>query len=158
MKSKNLIESFKNAISGIFYAIRQERNMKIHIAAFVIVTVLSIYYKLTRPEFLIVCLTVSIVFISELLNTSIELLVDIVTDHYHPKAKVIKDIAAGAVFVSSLTSLTVAYFLFFDRIILDVKKGIIIVEQSPVYFLVISFAAAVSAVLLVFVFFNKKKS
>ena len=158
MKNKNLIESFKNAISGIIYAIRKERNMKIHVTAFFIVLLLSIHYRLAKEELLVVFLTVSLVFICELLNTSVELLVDIITDHFHPKAKVVKDIAAGAVFVSSLASLTVAYFLFFDRIILDVKKGIIIVEQSPVYFLVISFAAAVSAVLLVFVFFNKKKS
>lgn len=157
MKNKNLIESFKNAISGIIYAIRKERNMKIHVTAFFIVLLLSIHYRLAKEELLVVFLTVSLVFICELLNTSVELLVDIITDHFHPKAKVVKDIAAGAVFVSSLVSLAVAYFVFFDRIIQDVEKYILIIKQSPVYIAVLFLAVTISAILIAFVFFKKKK-
>ena len=154
MKNKNLIESFKNAISGIIYAIRKERNMKIHVTAFFIVLLLSIHYRLAKEELLIICLTVSLVFICELLNTSVELVVDIITNHFHPKAKAAKDIAAGAVFVSSLVSLAVAYFVFFDRISQDIENVILIIKQSPVYIAVLSIAVTVSAV-LIFLYFSK---
>jgi len=147
MKNKNLIQSFNNAVSGIVYTIKTERNMKIHIAAAAIVLVLSAFYNLTRIEFLILCVTIAIVIICELFNTAIEVVVDIIVDIYHPKAKIIKDVAAGAVFISAALSVIVGYFIFFDRISTSMEMGIIKIRQSPIHVTAIALAITVIAVL-----------
>lgn len=155
MKNKNLIESFNNAINGIIYTIKSERNMKLHITAAVLVIILSFYYKLTRVEFIIVCLTVAVVIISELFNTAIELIVDSFVPEYNPKAKVIKDVAAGAVMTSAFVSLIVAYFIFFDRVSLGLKMGIIRVRESPIHITIIALLVTIVAVLIIKNIFKK---
>jgi len=124
MKNKRIQDSFKNAVSGVMQAVRTERNMKIHMAATVCVLLLSLYYRITKTEFLIICLTITLVIACELINTALEVLVDIIVDVYHPKAKKIKDVAAGAVFMSAMMSLVVGYVIFFDRIMADVRAFI----------------------------------
>ena len=84
MKNKNLIESFNNAINGVIYAIKAERNMKIHISAAALILLLSLFYDLTRTELLLVCLTIVMVLICELFNTAMEVLVDTIIEIYHP--------------------------------------------------------------------------
>jgi cytidine deaminase len=156
MRNRNLKESFYNAVSGIIYAIKNERNMKIHIVASVIVLILSIYYKLSRIEFLIVCLTIAIVFVSELFNTAVEVLVDIITNLYHPKAKIIKDAAAGAVLFSAIISLITGYFIFYDRIISDIKKEVAKTGQFSTYIIIIVLAVIVLLLLLLLLFKKRK--
>lgn len=121
MKNRNLFESFKNAISGIINTISTERNMKIHIAVSILVLILSFSYKLTGIELLIVFITIALVLICELFNTAVEKLIDLITDVYHPKAKIIKDTAAGAVLLVAILSVIVAYIIFFDRISNDLR-------------------------------------
>jgi len=141
MKNKKLIDSFNNAFNGIIHAIRVERNMKIHVAAGIVIAALGIYYGLSRMEMLIVCLTIAIVLICELFNTAVETLVDMFVDRYHPKAKAAKDVAAGAVLLSAVLSLLVGYFIFFDRVSAGLQKGIISIRQSPVHITVIALCA-----------------
>lgn len=149
MKSKNLIESFNHAINGLIYAVRSERNMKVHITAAALVMVLSMFYNLSRVEFLIVCLTIALVIICELFNTAIEVVVDIITDVYHPKAKVIKDVAAGAVLVSAFISLLVAYFIFFDRFSTSLEIGFVRIKRTPMHITIIALVITLIAVLVI---------
>jgi diacylglycerol kinase (ATP) len=155
MKNKNLVESFNNAINGILYAIKTERNMKLHITAGLLVIVLSLFYELTRIEFIIVCLTISVVIICELFNTAIELIIDHLINEYSLKAKIIKDLAAGAVFISALASIVVAYFIFFDRVSSGLKMGIIRVKESPIHVTIIAITVTVIFVLIIKAFFKK---
>lgn len=117
MKNRNIIDSFKNAFSGIFYCIRNERNIKIHIAAACVALLLGFLLNITRFEFLILCMAIGFVIVSEMFNTAVEVIADLMVKVYHPKVKVIKDVSAGAVMVSALFSMTVGYIIFFDRII-----------------------------------------
>ena len=155
MKNKNLIESFNNAISGIIYAIKKERNMKVHITVAVLVMLMSLFYDLTRIEFLIICLTIAIVLICELFNTAVEIFVDTIIDVYHPKAKLVKDTAAGAVLVASFASLIVAYFIFFDRISTSLAIGIVRIRQSPVHITIIALIITIILVLALKAGFKK---
>lgn len=123
MKDKNMIECFNCAINGIIETIKKERNMKIHIVACFLLIFLSLFLNIDRMELLILILTVSSVFVAELLNTGIEKAVDLVTNKDHPLAKFSKDAAAGAVLVSSIASLFVGYIIFFDKIIILLTKG-----------------------------------
>lgn len=155
MKNRNLIESFNNAINGIIHTIKKERNMKIHISAAVIVMLLSLFYDLTRTEFLIICLTVAVVIICELFNTAIEIFVDTLIDVYHPKAKLVKDTAAGAVLVAAFVSVIVAYFIFFDRLSTSLAIGLIRIRQSPIHITVIALIITILLVLAMKAAFKK---
>lgn len=147
MKNRNLLDSFNNAVNGIMYTVRHERNIKIHIAAAAVVLVLSLVYRLTKTEFLILCLTIGFVLVCELFNTAVEIIVDIIVDVYHPKAKVIKDIAAGAVLLSAFVSVIVGYFIFFERMSLMLKNGILMVKETPINITVIALLITMLTVL-----------
>jgi len=155
MKNRSLIESFNNAINGIISALKTERNMKIHLAAAVLVLILSLFYDLSRIEFIIVCFTIALVIICELFNTAIEVIIDTIIGIYHPKAKVVKDTAAGAVFISALLSVAVAYFIFFDRVSTSLESGISRIKQTPMHITVIAIALTMAVVLILKLVFKK---
>lgn len=117
MKNRNLLVSFKTALQGIWYAIVKERNMKIHVAAAIVVLALSIWLDVSEMEMVILCLTIAIVICFELINTAMEVMVDIIVDVYHPKAKIIKDVSAGAVFVSAVFSVAIGGIILADKLI-----------------------------------------
>jgi len=116
LHNSNFIEACNHAVNGIIYAATTQSNIKKQLIIAVIVMVLSLFFDLTRAEFL--CLTFSVFFIilAELFNTAIETVVDLYTDLYHPKAKIAKDVAAGGVILSAVNALVVGYFLFFEKI------------------------------------------
>lgn len=155
MKNKNLIESFNNAINGVIYTIKAERNMKIHISAAALILLLSLFYDLTRTELLLVCLTIVMVLICELFNTAMEVLVDTIIEIYHPKAKIIKDTAAGAVLISAFFSLIVGYFIFFDRVSTSLEIGIIRIKQAPMHLAIIALLITIIFVLVLKAFTKK---
>lgn len=117
MKNRNIIESFNNAFQGIWYTIVKERNMKIHLTAGVIVILLALWVRVSKIELTVLCLTIAMVVCFELINTAVEVVVDIIVDVYHPKAKIIKDVSAGAVFVSAIFSIIIGIVILGDKII-----------------------------------------
>ncbi len=155
MKNRTLIDSFNNALNGIISAARSERNMKIHLAAAVLVLVMSLFYDLTRIEFIIICFTIALVLICELFNTAIEVIIDTLIGIYHPKAKVVKDTAAAAVFISALLSVIVAYVIFFDRVSTSLETGIVRIKQTPMHITIIAIVLTMTAVLILKTVFKK---
>lgn len=145
-KNKNIIQSFRNAANGILYAAKNERNMKVHLAAAGAVAILSFFYRLSREEVILICLTVAFVIVCELFNTALEILVDVLFDVYHPKAKAIKDLSAGAVTISAAASLIVGYIVFFDKVSSSLEKGIVSLRQFPAH---ITILAGIVTVILV---------
>lgn len=117
MKNRNPIESFNNAFQGIWYTIVNERNMKIHLVIGTIVIFLSLWVRVSKIEFTILCLTIAMVICFELINTAVEVVVNIIVDVYHPKAKIIKDVSAGAVFVSAIFSIVIGLLILWDKVI-----------------------------------------
>jgi diacylglycerol kinase (ATP) len=124
MKNKNLIESFLNASRGVLYTIVKERNMKIHLAASFFVLMFAIWLGVSKIELAILCLTVALVLCFELINTAMEVVVDFIVDVYHPKAKIIKDVSAGAVFVSAFFSIIIGVVIMGDKLLLRLMEYI----------------------------------
>ncbi|OPJ56994.1 diacylglycerol kinase [Alkalithermobacter paradoxus] len=116
MRKTTIIEAFNRAIDGIIYTLKNEKNMKIHYLIGVIVLFMSLFFDITRLEMIILFITISLVVISEMINTAIEKSIDLFTDKYHELARIAKDVAAGAVLIASLNSVVVGYIIFFDRI------------------------------------------
>ena len=110
-------ESVKHAISGIEYTITHERNFKIETVIAILVCIASIYFKINITEWMIILLTIALVLTLEIINTSIERSIDLVTKEYAELAKVAKDTAAGAVFVMSIFSVCIGISIFLPKII-----------------------------------------
>ena len=109
-----IIKSFKNAIKGIIYAIKNERNMRIHTVATFCVFIFSLFFNLNSEKYILLILTCSIVMICELVNSALENLIDICATDYNSKAKAAKDISAGAVLLSALMAFFVGVLIFKD--------------------------------------------
>lgn len=116
MKLKKLLESFNNAISGVIDTVRTQRNMKIHLLAALVVLIACFTFDISKIEFLILAITITMVISAELLNTGIEAAIDITTNFYHPLAKVAKNAAAGAVFITAVNALIVGYIIFWEKL------------------------------------------
>ena len=117
LKNKCLINSFKYACMGIKSAIKSERNMKIHVLATLIVIALGFFFKLEPLEWVACIFSIVIVISSEMLNTAIETIVDLVSPNINPLAKKAKDIAAGSVLVMAIGAFLVGLIIFIPKII-----------------------------------------
>ncbi|MBU3110473.1 diacylglycerol kinase [Clostridium lacusfryxellense] len=116
MKVKKLVDSFNYAIEGIIYSIRTQRNMKIHMFTTLLVLTATFFYDLSKIELLIITITITLVIVAEMINTAVECAIDATTNFYHPLAKIAKNVAAGAVLVTAINSVLVAYVIFWDRV------------------------------------------
>lgn len=154
MKNVNLVDSFNNAINGIIHAFKTEKNMKIHVLTAVMVLIFSLFTTINRYEFMILCFTIALVIVAEMLNTAIESLVDISTEQYHPLAEKAKDVAAGAVFIATINALIVGYMIFFDKISL-IDNVFQKVHRTPNHIMFIAVTAVLIMVLILKSHFNK---
>lgn len=116
VKSKNFINSCKYAIQGIFSSFKTERNMKIHIFIMFLVIAFGIILKINKYEWIICVLCFAIVISGELFNTAIETVVDMVMPYKNDKAKIAKDISAGAVLTLAIGAAIVGVIIFVPKI------------------------------------------
>ncbi len=112
MKNKSLYKSFKCALEGIFVALKEERNTKIHFTAAVVVIILGALLRFSVEKLAILVLVCGLVVVSETFNTAIERIVDVIQPDYCPKAKIIKDISAGAVLLAAIIAVVVGVLIF----------------------------------------------
>ena len=114
--NSNFIEACNNAINGIIYATTTQSNVKKQLILAVVLLFISLFFNLSKAEFLALVFAMFLIIFAEMINTAIETIVDLYTDIYHPKAKIAKDVGAGAVVLAAFNGVVVAYFLFFDKI------------------------------------------
>ncbi|MBN1416616.1 MAG: diacylglycerol kinase family protein [Bacteroidales bacterium] len=110
------LTSFQYAFKGLASAFRQEHNMRIHIFAAIIAILLGFIFKISTLEWVGIAVAITMVLVSELLNSAIEGLVDLNSQGFNKKAGRIKDIAAGAVLVAALGALSVGLLVFLPRL------------------------------------------
>lgn len=145
MKVRNIIDSFNYAVSGIISAIKTEKSMRLHYIIAVIVLLSSLFFDFNRTEFLLLLFAVSLVVISEMINTAIERTIDLITKEFHPLARLVKDVAAGAVLIATINSLIVGYLLFFERLSLFTELIIFKIKRSDIH---LTFVALIVVTLL----------
>lgn len=110
------IKSFKHACSGFIYSIRYEHNMIIMIFATILVVLLGLLYNIRTYEWLFILFAIGSVISTELINSSIEATIDLVTADIHPLAKIAKDTASAASLVLSIISLIGGLIIFIPKI------------------------------------------
>ncbi|MES2397611.1 MAG: diacylglycerol kinase family protein [Bacteroidota bacterium] len=112
----NRIKSFGFAIEGIITFFKTQHNAWIHAFATVIVVVLGFAFNVNNTEWCFLITAIALVFISEMLNTAIEFLTDIVSPDYNLKAKKVKDVAAGAVLISAIAAVVIGAVVFLPKL------------------------------------------
>lgn len=108
-------KSFSYAINGIRLFIKTTHNAWIHILIAIIVICLGLYFKITTTEWLFLVFAIGFVLVSEAFNTALEFDIDLTSPEYHPYAKYTKDVAAGAVLISSITAFIVGLIIFLPK-------------------------------------------
>lgn len=147
-RPSTLLESFNYAFQGLVYVFRRQRNIRVHVIIAILVLLGALFFDLTRLELVAVLFAITLVLMAEMLNTAIEAAVDLVTSSFDPKAKIAKDVAAGAVLVAAINSLVVAYFVFADKAADSATNVLSNVRRSPAH---VTFIALLVTVLLVIV-------
>lgn len=109
---KKLFLSFGYAFEGIYCALKLNQNLRIHFIAAFLVIVLSIFFKVNPFEMGILGVMILLVISAEMVNTSIEHMVDLIKDEHSKEAKVAKDVAAGMVLLTALGSVIVGILIF----------------------------------------------
>jgi diacylglycerol kinase (ATP) len=114
---KGRLNSFVYAFAGIKSFFRFEPQALIHLMAASFVIIAGFYFKIDYKEWTAVVLAIGMVVVAEMLNTAIEKLTDMVSPEINTKAKVVKDLAAGAVLVASMLAAAIGMFVFLPKMI-----------------------------------------
>jgi len=107
MQSRSLLEAFRFAFAGLWYTLRTQRNMRIHVLITGVVAILGLWLRLSADQWAILAATSGLVLVSEMANTVVEGIVDLVCPDYHPLAKMAKDVMAGAVALAAMVAVIV---------------------------------------------------
>ena len=155
MPLRKWVESANYAIEGILHAAKTERHLRYHFYAAVLILLLSLILGITRFEFIAIAIVAIIVLSVEMLNTAIEATVDIIFKEYDNRAKIIKDIAAGAVLTASIGAAVVGYIIFLPYLKNIFENGLKIAKHSGEDIAIISFVVLLILVIITKTFFGK---
>lgn len=106
------LAGFGYAFSGLWYVLRTQRNARVHLGIATLVIIVGIALRISALEFAMLFITISSVFTAEMFNTVFELCIDLASPHYHPLAKIAKDVAAGAVLMSAILAVVIGMCIF----------------------------------------------
>lgn len=112
MKPDNWIDSLNCAIEGILWSASSQKHLRYHFFAAVAVLLLALFLRLSALDFILLTFAVTLVLFAELMNTAVEVVVDLVSPEFHPLAERAKDVAAGAVLVASSGAMVMGFFAF----------------------------------------------
>ncbi len=113
---KRLI-GFSFAWNGLREVYKTERNFRLHLVAALFVVVAGWWMRLSRWEWIVILLVISFVLLAEMINSALEKLVDHLQPDWHPVAKVVKDVAAGAVLIAAITAVIIGCIIFIPKFI-----------------------------------------
>ena len=155
-KKKGMINAISYALEGVVHTLKSERNMRVHFLLGFLVLIAGIYFNLQAIEFMLLCFAVTFVLVAEMFNTAVEHAMDLVKKEQDPVIKIIKDIAAGAVFVTAINASVVGYILLSKRISWFVDEAFFIIKQSSWHITLIALITVVGLVLLIKILLREK--
>lgn len=117
MGIKRFFNSIKFSIEGLISSYKNEQSLWLHAVCSIISIILCIVFKVKFYEWTIILISLAVILAVELLNTGIEAVVDMVTEEFHPLAKIAKDCGSAASFVVTTITLAIELYIFIPRII-----------------------------------------
>lgn len=148
IKARSILWSFNYAIEGIVYTLRTQRNMRVHMVLAVLVAAGCLLLGIERMQLVAVVFAISLVFVTELVNTAVEAAVDLSVERFDPLAKTAKDVAAGAVLCAAVNALVVAYLVLYEPVRALMQRGLDVVMFSSADLTVIALGLTMFAVLI----------
>lgn len=130
MPLRKWIKSANFAIEGVLHAAKTQRHVIYHLFSAAFVLILGYVLGISKTEFLIISLTVIVVLLAELINTAIEAVVDLLSPEHNEKARIAKDVAAGAVLITAFGAAVIGYIILFPPILRSLKDGFSIAKHS----------------------------
>lgn len=112
MNLKKFMKSFSFAFQGLKLAVQVDQNVRFHIVVGILVLILSFILKISKLDFLLIILAIFFVLITEMINTAIEEMTNLIIKEHRLEAKIAKDVAAGAVLLSAIFSVVVGLMVF----------------------------------------------
>jgi diacylglycerol kinase (ATP) len=116
-ETRPIWKSVWDAAEGIIYALRTQRNMRLHGTMTVFVLVSGFFLRVPALEVLFLLSAIAFVVVTEMVNTGIETTVDLITEEFDEQARIAKNVAAGAVLTASLYALVVGYLILGRRLL-----------------------------------------
>ena len=115
--AKSRLDSFRFALKGVLTLIRSEHNARIHLAAAILVVAAGIIFRISRAEWMLITIVIGMVFLAELVNSSLEAIADVAEPEKNEKIRKAKDYSAAAVLVSAIVSLIIGGLIFIPKIL-----------------------------------------
>lgn len=131
IKPGSWLESVNCAIEGILWTARSQKHMRYHFLAAVAVLLVAVFFRISAIEFILLAFAITLVLFAELINTAVEVVVDLVSPEYHPLARRAKDVAAGAVLVASIGAVVIGYLALSHRILPLIGKPVGSLGEPP---------------------------
>lgn len=157
MPLRKWIKSANYAIEGILHAAKTQRHMRYHLYAAVILLLTGFILGISWSDFVIL-ITLSIIVISvEMINTALETITDILFKDYDPRAKAIKDIAAGAVLIAALGAALIGYVILSKPVEKFFEHGLLIAKHSKGDIAVVALVVVLIMVVITKTFFERGK-
>ncbi len=155
IKPSSWTESVNCAIEGILWTAKSQRHMRYHFIAALVVFLVALLFHVTTLEFILIAFAVTLVLFAEMVNTALEVLVDLVSPEYHPLAGRVKDVAAGAVLIASIGAVVMGYLALAHHVLPSLDKGLGLLRTPPGGLAMISILVVVILVVLLKAFFGK---
>ena len=116
-KNRDVISSLEFALTGIFTAFKEEKNMRSHVLSAVAAIIAGLIFRISAMEWLFLLLSIFLVIAFEIMNSAVENVVDLASDyHFSMRAKNAKDMAAGAVLVVSVFAVITGLIIFLPKL------------------------------------------
>jgi len=112
----NRLKSIGYAFKGAYLLITTEASIKVQFFIGVIVTIAGFYYNLSPTEWIVQILTIGTIMALEGINTAIEEMADFVHPDQHKKIGLIKDLAAGAIFIFGIAAIIIGFIIYFPKV------------------------------------------
>lgn len=113
---KNRLKSIGFAVKGLIILVKTENSIKLQLAIAIMVTLAGVYFNISKTEWLFQITMIGMVMSIEGVNTAVEHLADFIHPEHHQKIGLIKDVAAGAVFIASIVAIITAVIIYFPKI------------------------------------------
>lgn len=111
-KTNSFWRSLGQANRGILYSLKTQKHLQFHTVAALLVLLAAWWLELSRWEWVVLMLTIGSVVAAEVMNTAVELVVDLAHPDFHPLAGMAKDVAAGAVLLTAIQAIAVGLLIF----------------------------------------------
>lgn len=155
MPLRKWIQSANHAIEGILHASKTQRHMRYHLYAAIFILLLGFVLGISWSDFALLIILSIVVLSVEMLNTTIEVITDVLFKEYDIKAKEIKDIAAGAVLITALGAVIIGYGILYEPVKEFFQTGLNIAKHSESDVAVVAIIIVLILVVITKAFFGK---